>query len=262
MAMFDSACVGILATLGLAIAATLPVSAHAGTFATLPPNAVLPDGSTCAGRVAKTAREHRANNYIANGTRLERSLNPIDGASRAWHQKYASRVLGNYGPGTTDDTLEWASCKWGLSDDITRARAIQESNWNQWQVGDQRTSTSECQLIGKPAPCYTSYGILQVKGSVHERTYPAAERSTAFNADYTNAWQRVCLDGDFDWLGTRYVNDYNAAKADWSDATKRDRLVWGCVGTWFSGEWYRNNDWYIADVKRHLANKRWLQVGF
>jgi autotransporter family porin len=247
----------------LVAAALLPApAAHAGTFATKPPGAWLPSGGTCAGRIADTTREHRPNNYTANGTRAERPLDPIDGAAKSWTDRFATRKMGNYGPDTTDDILEWASCKWGLSDDLTRARAIQESNWNQSQLGDQTSSSSACATIGKPVPCWQSYGILQVKGTVHEETYPAAERSTAFNADYASAWQRACLDGSFDWLGSGYVNDFNAAKADWGNAAKRDRLVWGCVGTWYSGEWYQNNDWYIADVRRHLSEKRWLQAGF
>jgi hypothetical protein len=39
-----------------------------------------------------------------------------------------------------------------------------------------------------------------------------------------------------------------------------DYAVWGCVGSWFSGNWYdsgaRN---YISQVQTWVANKTWLK---
>jgi autotransporter family porin len=127
-------------------------------------------------------------------------------------------------------------------EDVTRARAVQESWWKQSQLGDQTSSVTACQIIGKSAPCWQSYGILQVKGTVHRRTYPLAERSTAYNADYALAWLRACYEGAFShWMG----NGYRAGDE------------WGCVGAWYSGSWYDSGaQLYIASVKQHLGAKR------
>ena len=39
--------------------------------------------------------------------------------------------------------------------------------------------------------------------------------------------------------------------------------MWGCIGAWFSGNWYDSGAIsYIADVKNNLNTKAWLQPGF
>ena len=113
--------------------------------------------------------------------------------------------------------------------------------------GDSTSTVSLCALIGKPAPCAQSYGLLQVKGTVHELTYPRSEQSTAWNADYALAWQRACFEGDFTWLG----NGYRAGDLD------------GCVGAWFSGRWKDAGAIrYIERVLLHLAQRAWLAPGY
>ena len=103
-------------------------------------------------------------------------------------------------------------------------------------------------MIGKAAPCWQSYGILQVKGPVHDNTYPASERSTPFNVDYAMAWQRACYDGAFShWMGGGY----------------RAGDKWGCVGAWYSGRWYDSGaNSYIAGVRQQLDARPWQQPGF
>jgi autotransporter family porin len=238
----------------LAIAASLSTQANqrpaeaANYIATLPPGASLPSSKACRDKVLATtnAWEPRPENRTANNTTGGSVRVRIDGASSAYNAKYAGRVRGNF-TGTTHQILRWAACKWGLDEDITKARTVAESYWRQSQLGDQETSSSTCNLIGKSAPCWTSYGVLQVKGTVHEGTYPTAQRSTSFNADYASAWQRACFDGDFTWLR----NGYRAGD------------VWGCVGAWYSGNWYDAGAVsYIARVKDHLAKQVWEQPGF
>lgn len=215
-------------------------------FATLPPGTVLPSGATCATRVRRSSWEPRPQNATANATVGALGAS-IDGANTAFNNLHAPRIDGNF-TGTTDEILQWASCKWGFDEDITRARAVQESWWKQSQLGDQTSSVTACQIIGKSAPCWQSYGILQVKGTVHRRTYPLAERSTAYNADYALAWLRACYEGAFShWMG----NGYRAGDE------------WGCVGAWYSGNWYdAGAQWYISSVKQHLSARRWAQPGF
>jgi hypothetical protein len=170
----------------------------------------------------------------------------IDGASSYYNRRYASRIKGDFG-GTTHQILRWGACKWGIDEDIVKAYAVEESYWKQSQLGDQTTSHSICALIGKNAPCYQSYGLLQVKGTVHDGTYPKAQTSTPLNVDYALAWQRACVDGDFTWLGSGY------SAGD----------TWGCIGAWFSGRWYDSRaQSYIKRVKSHLRQRVWERPGF
>jgi hypothetical protein len=236
----------LLTTTGAMILAEPSVSEAAGYFTTLQPGTPLPSGATCAARVRRSSWEPRPENRVANQT-VSRSGVAIDGASASFNSSYASRVNGNF-TGTTDEILQWASCKWGIDEDITRARAVQESSWRQSQLGDQTSSWQACATIGKSAPCWQSYGILQVKGTVHEGTYSMSQRSTAFNADYSLAWLRACYEGAFaDWMGGGY----------------RAGNMWGCVGAWYSGSWLDSGaQQYITSVQSHLRNRTWAKQGF
>ena len=95
-----------------------------------------------------------------------------------------------------------------------------------------------------------SIGILQVRGAddppTYPGTYPYAAQSTAFAVDYALAVWRSCFEGRETWLG----NGYHAGD------------VWGCVGRWFSGDWYEGSQDYIASVQSMKANKVWLNAGF
>ncbi|HEY7688801.1 MAG TPA: hypothetical protein VH835_08915 [Dongiaceae bacterium] len=221
----------------------MPVS---GEFATLPPGSRLPSSEDCAARVQRSPWEPRPQNAAAN--RTTGSTGPkIDGADDYFNARYASRIDGDFA-GTTDEIIQWGACKWGFDVDLTRARAIQESNWQQSQLGDKTDSASACATIGQTAPCWQSYGLLQVKGTVHEETYPLAKDSTSFNVDYSLAWLRACYEGAFGhWLG----NGYRAGDE------------WGCVGAWFSGNWYDGAArHYIEGVKQHLSKRDWKRDQF
>ena len=213
----------------------------------MPPDAALPSGTECAALVRRSAWEPRPANRAANHEIGPDGGVRIDGANSAFNRAYAARVTGSF-TGTTDEILQWGACKWGLDEDVTRARAVQESWWNQSQLGDETTDARECALIGKTAPCWQSYGILQVKGPVHDHTYPAAERSTPFNVDYAMAWQRACYDGAF---------------SHWMEGGYRAGDEWGCVGAWYSGRWYDSEaNRYVAGVREHLDARPWQQPGF
>lgn len=243
------------AVLLLVVQATFGITGMVGStasaatyFKTLGPGATLPSSTTCRDRVLAepSTWEPRPANQVANNTTGGNISVRIDGASSTYNSRYASRIKGDF-RGTTNQILRWGACKWGLDEDITKARAVAESYWRQSTLGDRTTSTSACSLIGKSAPCYQSYGLLQIKGTVHEGTYPTSQASTPFNVDYSLAWQRACLDGNFTWLR----NGYRAGD------------VWGCVGAWFSGNWYDSSARsYIAAVKDHLAKRIWAQPGF
>ena len=215
-------------------------------FATLQPGAELPSGAKCAELVHRSSWEPRPENRDANSTPGSRRLK-IEDANESFTYKYGYRVDGNF-TGTTDEIIQWASCKWGFDEDRTRARAVEESYWRQSEMGDLSYNDEVCKSIGFTPPCWQSYGVLQVKGTVHKGTYPLAENSTAFNVDYALAWLRACYEGAFDaWLGNNYVAGDE----------------WGCIGAWYSGRWYGEEaKKYIKRVKHHLANREWLNPNF
>jgi hypothetical protein len=215
-------------------------------FATLEPGSPLPSGAVCANKVRRSPWEPRPQNQQANHSRGITGVK-VDGANALFNATYAQRIDGAF-PGTTDEIIQWASCKWGFDENITRARAVAESRWHQSQRGDRTNDPRACAIIGKRAPCWQSYGILQVKGTVHKGTYPAARDSTAFNLDYSLAWLRACYEAAFShWLGKSY----------------RAGDEWGCVGAWFSGDWHDSAaEEYIQSVKDHLAGRVWNRIDF
>ena len=217
-----------------------------GQFRTLPPGSRLPSAADCAAAVRRSAWEPRPQNDVANQTKGSSGAQ-IDGANASFNVRYASRVDGDF-VGTTDEIIQWGACKWGFDEELTRARAIQESYWKQSQLGDKTDSRAACATIGQTAPCWQSYGLLQVKGTVHEETYPLAKDSTAYNVDYALAWLRACYEGAFDhWL----ENGYAAGDE------------WGCVGAWYSGNWYDGGArHYIEGVRQHLAQREWKRAEF
>jgi autotransporter family porin len=215
-------------------------------FPTLPPGSALPSGAACAEQVRRSPWEPRPDNSAANqmlGTRGVR----VDGADHELGSEIAQRIDGDF-TGTTDEILQWGACKWGFDENITRARAVQESSWRQAKQSDDTNLPRLCAVIGKGAPCPQSYGILQVKGTVHNGTYPLAERSTAFNVDYAMGWLRDCYEGAFShWLGYSY----------------RAGDEWGCVGAWYSGQWHDDGaKEYIEKVKRILEQQVWRNPDF
>lgn len=215
-------------------------------FLTLPPGAALPSSEECAERVFRSGFEHRPANAEAN--RLVTRPQPvrIDGANDATNNAFAGRVDGRF-TGTTDEIIQWASCKWGFDEDLMRARAVEESSWRQSQQGDLTAEPQLCAVVDLPAPCAQSYGLFQVKVTVHDGTYPRVVQSTAYNADYSAAWLRACFEGGFDWLGKQY----------------RPGDVNGCVGAWFSGLWYDEGARsYLGRVNDHLEQRRWEAARF
>ncbi len=225
-------------------------------FATLPPGSVLPSGSDCASRVRRSAWEPRLDNDKANRT-AGVACSAI-GACPVWSKDlyvYASRVDGHFA-GTTDEILQWGACKWGLDEDIQRARAVEESGWHQSTRGDRTSDPRLCSSFGATTPCYQSYGILQIKASAdigYPDTYPYSKNSTAFNVDYSSAWLRACFDGYDTWLNSGRTGAPPYIPGD----------LWGCVGAWYSGKWHDSSaQAYITAVRKRLASKEWLKKGF
>src|SRR5207247_1722894 len=162
---------------------------------------------------------------------------------------------GNF-TGKTDEILQWVACKWGIDEDIVRAEAVTESYWYQSQVGDWTTDRSACPPgTWDGTGCYQSYGILQIKYIYNTTEWPMSRDDTAFNAEYTYGLIRTCYEG---W--TTYLYDQTPAS---SYPGYHAGDLWGCIGTWYSGNWYDQAAIdYINHVKTELANKVWLQPDF
>jgi hypothetical protein len=236
---FLSSCSGSSATQ----TSTVPKSVtSSGTFTTLPPGSQLPSDAECAARVKRSSWEPRPDNTTANNTNVYKQGHRLTG-SYLKQYGYEQSVTGNF-TGTTDEILQWGACKWGIDVNIVRAQAVQEGYWHQSTLGDCRGTTQP-----ETHNC-ESVGILQVKGAdippTHPGTWPYAYESTAFNVDYTYAIWRACFEGKETWLG----KGYHAGD------------VWGCIGRWYSGDWYKNSLNYISQVKAYLASKYWLTPGF
>jgi hypothetical protein len=237
---------------------TTAPSPSGGYFSTLPSLAPgLPRGdATCASQVTTSTWEPRPDNQTANHT-VPSNQSALSWSNAEvglyWSKWMAKRnqVTGNE-TGTTNQIIQWASCKWGLDENLLRAVAVQESDWHMSMVGDN------CGTVGE-----ASYGMFQIKnaycnGNMAWGGYSASAKDSALNADFYAAYIRSCLDGDFydgsSWLYKGQTIGQIIA------ANGLDYAVWGCVGSWFSGHWYDSGAQnYIASVKGHLANKDWLK---
>ncbi|MCW1908550.1 MAG: hypothetical protein KIH63_004380 [Candidatus Saccharibacteria bacterium] len=214
-------------------------------FVTLPPGSPLPSDAECAARV-RSMPEVRPANTTYNNTK-----------GTGGNTEF-SRVTGNY-TGSTDEILQWASCKWGIDEDIARAQAVKESWWFHRTGGDYATDPALCwppnnQLVN--GQCPESVGILQVRYQYHNSGLAAGTYSpyysTAYNADYTYAVWRDCYEGNMTWL--------NSVE---KGATYAAGDVWGCVGEWFSGRWYTPTTLpYINAVKDYKSKRMWEHPDF
>jgi hypothetical protein len=251
------ACVAASAPAGSALAANLPAPVGpgrgSGVFQTVPPGGALPDDGTCAARVTPTP-EYEPGNRAANSTagtiRLPATF--FDSTShdpRA--QGVAARVTGAY-TGTTDEILQWAACKWGIDENLVRAQAQTESSLRQAMKSDWTRDAAKCApghrlgTDGRAKQCPESFGILQVRYQFFEGAFPDAITSTAFNADTTYAVWRACFEGYEGWLADYSAEGHPYAPGD----------VWGCIGRWYSGEFYGETAQRYIDCVRGIVEGR------
>jgi hypothetical protein len=177
-----------------------------------------------------------------------------------------------YFTGTTDEILQWGAYKWGFDPDLVRASALDESSWHQNTISD----------IGNGV----SLGIMQIKSRYHPGTCPQSPRfpplvdptsvqsiqrylstepsclsynSTAFAVDYRLAYFRACMNKSITYF---FNHEPASGHSRYADAGG-DELIWGCLGSWYSGYfWDVDSVDYIQRIRRFYANKPWLQAGF
>jgi hypothetical protein len=150
------------------------------------------------------------------------------------------KITGRF-TGTTDEILQWAAHKWGWDEDVVRAVAVKESNYNQgaytWPGSDQ----------------YQGGGIMSITWSQNPTSYLLGAKSTAFNVDVFLAYMRACFDGKETWM-----NQTGDAGQPYEAGD-----MWGCIGRWYAGRWYTDGaKWYIGEVKRVLADRTWEAPGY
>ena len=152
---------------------------------------------------------------------------------------YKKWVTGHY-TGTTDQIIQWAAAKWGLSADFLRAEAAVETWWVMSFVGNEGSA----------------FGLLQVREPYHCKGAVVCglfRNDTAMNADYYGAIIRSYFDGKQTWLNTVSGNGRRYRKGDF----------WGSVGYWAAGRWHvAAGDAYVAQTKRYLRDRVWAQPNF
>lgn len=267
-----------------------------GYFETQPAGAWkdLPGDEDCAERVRRSDWEPRPSNRRANNTMpdpkavskafAERPRGAHGSYDEKWNTWMLQRVNGQH-TGTTDENIQWAACKWGLSDNLLRAIAAAESTWFHYVVdpstglcvetrgcGDYFTEPSAagkvfCKEISRyghdytedypPGLCPKTFSLAGVmawqdpawgKMKLNQNgTFPFSRDSTAFALDYIGGFLRGCQEGWLNWLAKTGTRDY--APGD----------IWGCVGTWYAGSWKvpAANE-YAARVRELLDKRIWL----
>ena len=258
---------------------------NVGAFA-VQPGQLLPSDAECAARVTR-AGENRPANAKANKTKGKGSA-PLSnwGPAAAY---LAKRVTGGYA-GTTDELIQWASCKWGFDPDPVRAQVMVESGWRQGALGGYETNPAKCAdkslrrvVVGgvttttqpgpatTPPPTPTTTAPIEGTPSTTvgsalpttTTTTPLFECPTAFGllqvrSDYHPGTYPMSA------RSTAYNLDYSLAMkracyegVGWLGARTRGD-AWGCVGVHYSGQWHdpaANS--YIERVKSQLAKRSW-----
>ena len=152
---------------------------------------------------------------------------------------YSKWVTGHY-TGTTDQIIQWAAAKWGLSPTFMRSVAAVETWWVMSFVGNEGSA----------------FGLYQVREPYHcegKTVCGLFKHDTAMNADYYGAIIRSYFDGKQTWLNTVTGNGRRYRSGD----------LWGSVGYWAAGRWHvQAGENYVAQVKHYLAERVWAQPYF
>jgi hypothetical protein len=252
----------------------------------------LPDDESCAGRVHRSAWEPRPDNDVPNhhvpdvgAVRAAFAARPRDtagGYDPRWDSWLLRRVTGNH-TGTTDENIQWAACKWGVSDDLLRAVAFRESGWFQGEVyanglcvqrhgcgdmvtmpdadtrvycGGLTTAGHNYEADYGPGLCPGTFSLVGIKSwqapawgrmqGNQNGTFPFNRDSTAFALDYLGAFLRGCQEGWVRWLDN-VPGHYGPG------------MIWGCVGVWYAGDWQSASARrYRTLVHEAMVERPWL----
>lgn len=205
-----------------------------------------------------------ANHYVPSAAELNTYLTverDIYNLLAADANPYCAYVTGHF-PGNTDEIIQWATIKWGLPTDWTRAQACVESNWRHTGMGDNTLVKSSLAY-----PAYTridathvnqSVGIMSCKwnypddDTVGMGIEPLRWKSTAFNLDYYACYIRF----EFD--------DPQGKRTLWGDSEYQRGQNWLSLAAWYEPYPWNNQGQrdYMAYVQSILAQRIWEQPGF
>jgi hypothetical protein len=237
-----------------AVAAAPSAARSPTSFGTIPPGSSLPNDETCTQLTTPAPEVVPANapyNARSGSRRLTADFFPEGGYDPRAGAEIAPRVSGNY-TGTTPEILSWTACKWGIDQRVVDAQTDVESSWQQKKTGDWTTTESYCPpghglgVDGRPGQCPESWGVLQVRYRFFTEAFPDAITSTAFNADTAYAVWRSCYEGYEWWLRDVAPPDHPYGAGD----------MWGCVGRWYSGDWYSPSALRYIDCVQRIVDGR------
>ena len=193
--------------------------------------------AAAAAKVVRSSWEPRPRNAAA--THRVPTAAQLAAFHRQSDNPYARWVTGRI-RGTTDEVMQWAAAKWGLSPNLVRAVGATESWWRMSTIGDKGDS----------------FGLFQVRRPFHCRGTLVCglfRHDAAINADYWASIVRSYYDGKQTWLNTVSGNG----------ATYRAGDLWGSIGAWFSGRWHdAGAEGYVKKVKRYLRLRVWRTRDF
>jgi hypothetical protein len=225
--------------------------------------AALPSDARAAAMVHRSTWEPRPGNTRYNHTipghlRIQRETAASRAYDPRWNTYILRRITGHF-TGTTDEIFQWAAAKWGLPDNLLRTIAYMESNWRQANEGDFVHDRAECPPGYLSLPCPVTFGIVGTKSTSWPGVFPWSRNSTAAAVDVLGGFLRGCYNGWVWWLqqhGNRSRGTYHAGD------------IWGCVGAWYSGNWYDgpvngpSGESYIVRAKYWYRLRPWLHPRF
>jgi hypothetical protein len=294
------------ASANAAAPSTAPPAAD-GYFGTRPAGSWqgLPTGDQCREQVHPSTWEPRPENAAANHTVPDAgqvhqafATRPrTDSYDPRWNTWLLPRVDGQF-TGTTDEIIQWAACKWGISDNLLRAQAIVESTWYQ----DLRFSDGQCYWLrgcGDAFPSPTADSKVYCDGVAEfGHDYQRDRNSAATSGGYPWSPQSGLCPQTFSIIGVKswddprwqaphpawpgnqngtfpFSRDSTAFALDYEGAYLRGCMegfakwlpangdVWNCVGSWYSGDvGSANAKQYVSQVKAQLAQRTWLTADF
>lgn len=225
--------------------------------------AALPSDAKAAAMVHKSTWEPRPGNTSYNHTvpghlRLKPEKADVHAYDPRWNKYILRRITGNFA-GTTDEIFQWVAAKWGLPDNLLRMIAYMESDWHQSNHGDYSYDRANCPSGYTRLPCPVTFGIVGTKSTSWPVIFPWNRNSTAAAVDALGGWLRGCYEGWVWWLrdhGNRSRGVYHAGD------------LWGCVGSWYSGNWHdgpiggQDGESYSLRARYWYKMRPWLQIRF